>query len=70
MSVFAERLKELRKEKYLTQKEIANKLGVSRVAYTNWENSKREPNIERFVKLADYFNVSIDYLVGRKNHRK
>ncbi|KSU14876.1 helix-turn-helix domain-containing protein [Lactococcus lactis] len=70
MSVFSERLKELRKEKDLTQKEIANKLGVSRVAYTNWENGKREPNIERFVKLADYFNVNIDYVVGRKNHRK
>lgn len=69
MSVFAEKLKELRKEKDLTQKEIANKLGVSRVAYTNWENGNREPNIERLVKLADYFDVSIDYLVGRKNER-
>lgn len=66
MTVFAERLKELRKQNKLTQQDIASKLDVSRVAYTNWENGKREPNLEKMVWLADYFEVSIDYLLGRK----
>ncbi|MCJ7967703.1 MAG: helix-turn-helix domain-containing protein [Lactococcus lactis] len=51
MSVFAERLKELRKQNKLTQQDIANKLDVSRVAYTNWENGKREPNLEKWSGL-------------------
>ena len=63
MSVFSERLKELRKEKDLTQKEIANKLGVSRVAYTNWENGKSYPDLQNLLLLSDYFKISLDELV-------
>ena len=65
MATFPERLKELRTAKKLTQQEIANKLDISRVAYTNWENGNREPNYERLIEFADYYDVSTDYLLGR-----
>lgn len=66
MSVFSEQLKDLRKTKGLTQKEVSEKIGIARGSYGNWERGKREPNIEMLVKLADYFDVSLDYLLGRK----
>ena len=66
MSVFAEQLKTLRKKNSLTQKELAEKVGVKQNSYANWENGKREPNIEMLVRIADYFDVSLDYLLGGK----
>ncbi|BDH80609.1 helix-turn-helix domain-containing protein [Lactococcus lactis] len=67
MSVFAERLKELRKEKGLTQSQLAIKFGVRQGAINKWESGKTEPNFEKLVMFADYFDVSTDYLLGRKN---
>lgn len=58
-------LKELRQSKKLSQQTVARDLGVSLRAYQNYEYSQREPSIEMLCKLADYFNVSIDTLVGR-----
>ncbi|MDT2884902.1 helix-turn-helix transcriptional regulator [Lactococcus lactis] len=69
MSVFAERLKELRKEKDLTQNEFAERLGIKQNSYSDWENGKSEPNIKMLEKIAVFFDVSIDYLVGIKNER-
>ena len=66
---FAERLKELRKEKGLTQSQVAYDLGTKQPIYHQWESEKRSPSIETLLKLADYFDVSIDYLVGRNNER-
>lgn len=60
------RLKELRKEKNLTQSEIANKLFITQNGYSSYENERTEPNIETLCKLADFYNVSLDYLVGRE----
>jgi len=65
MSIFANRLKECRKKIGKTQREVANDLGTSEVGYQNYEISKREPKIETLSKLADYFDVSVDYLIGR-----
>lgn len=70
MSVFAEQLKTLRRIKGLTQKELAEKVGVKQNSYSDWENGKSEPNIEMLVRLAECFDVSIDFLIGRKNQRK
>lgn len=67
MRVFGERLKELRKAKELTQSQLAIKFGVRQGAINKWESGKTEPDFEKLVMLADYFEVSIDYLVGRKN---
>lgn len=67
MPTFGERLKQLRTEKGLTQKEIAQFLGIATNAYQNYEYDKREMNITVLRTLADYFDVSIDYLVGRSD---
>lgn len=57
------RLKELRGK--ITQEEVAEKIGVSRARYSHYENSRSEPDTEILNKLADYFKVSTDYLLGR-----
>ncbi|MBD5086669.1 MAG: helix-turn-helix transcriptional regulator [Clostridiales bacterium] len=64
--MFAENLKMLRKEKKITQTELANHFGYSHVAILKWENGEREPNFDTLKKLADYFGVSIDYLLGHE----
>ena len=64
MKIFAERLKELRKEKNVSLKVLAREIGVSDIAISRWENELRVPNIENLVLLAKYFGVSTDYLVG------
>ncbi len=66
--MFAERLKELRKKANITQLEFAKKFNVSNGAIGNWESGKRQPDSETLSKLADFFNVSIDYLVGRTDN--
>lgn len=50
-----------------TQQNVADYLGISRVAYTNYENDKREPDIKTLIKIADYFSVSLDELIGRSS---
>lgn len=61
---FALRLKELRQERGIGQIELAKKLEVSKGIISLWENGLREPNMYSLIKLAKYFNVTIDYLVG------
>ena len=64
MNKFAERLKELRKEKEISQNELAKQLNIS-VAYINrWENNLRVPNIDSIILLCNYFSCSSDYLIG------
>jgi len=65
MSIFAERLKECRKNINKTQREVAVDLGLTDAGYQKYELGKREPNHENTVKIADYFDVSLDYLLGR-----
>ena len=65
MEKFAERLKELRIDKGLTQRAVSESLGLSRNACTNYEMGIREPSLEILVKLCDFFEVSADYLLGR-----
>lgn len=60
------RLQELRKQKKISQQELATQLSLNVMTYNNWEKEKREPNIKNLCSLADYYNVSLDYLVGRK----
>ncbi|HHT67142.1 MAG TPA: helix-turn-helix transcriptional regulator [Erysipelotrichaceae bacterium] len=64
------RLRELRNRDGLTQNEVANKIGVSGQTILNWENEIYEPKINQLIQLADLFNVSIDYLVERKNSKR
>lgn len=67
MADLAERLKELRIGKGLTMKQVADAIGVSEVAISNWEGRKRVPNINYAVLLADFFNITVDYLAGKEN---
>lgn len=60
-------IKKLRISAGITQKELADKLGVSHQTVFNWENEFFEPKIADLIRLADIFNVSIDYLVERIN---
>lgn len=62
---FNERLKQLRVESFLLQKEIAQILGVSVRTFQGWETARTEPNIEKLIALADLFEVSLDYLLCR-----
>lgn len=50
----------------ISQYALAKKLGISQSTICNWLNGKKEPSIESLWKLADYFSVSIDYIVGRE----
>ena len=63
------RLKELRTERGATQKEVAEFICCSPLVYSRYEREEREPDIDTLCKLADFFNVSIDYLVEHENTR-
>jgi len=66
---FSQRLKMLRQEAGLTQKELAEKLGVSRGTIGMYEIGQRDPDTETLRKLSDIFGVSIDYLLGKTDFR-
>ncbi|OHY29342.1 hypothetical protein BI362_11295 [Streptococcus parauberis] len=61
---FQERLKLLRKDNHLTQKELGLLVGVKQNTYTNWERGTREPDLLTVIKFLEIFNVSTDYLLG------
>lgn len=60
------RIKELRKSKKMSQSELGKFIGVSQTTVTAWENGRAEPSSSYVAKLATFFNVSTDYLLGRK----
>lgn len=70
MSNFSERLQQLKAERNILQKNIATDNNISLRAYQYYERGEREPNLTVLIKLARYFNVSIDYLVGETNDPK
>ena len=67
MPTFGERLKQLRKERNITQKDLADYLGIATNAYQRYEYDQRDMNIQSLTALADYFDVSVDYLIGRSD---
>ena len=69
MTIFAHRLKELRIEQNRKPEEIADYLGISLRAYRYYESSTYYPDVPRFMRLADYLGVSMDYLSGRIDER-
>lgn len=68
MDTFKDRIRKLREEKGLTQEELAKILGISRATLASWETGRREPDFETTSKIAEFFGVSIDYLLGRTNN--
>lgn len=63
-------LKKIRKDKHLNQQKVAMDLNISREALSYYENGKREPSLQMLVKMSEYFNVSIDYLITGKEFKK
>lgn len=63
-----ERLKQLRKERKLTQEQLGNKINVTKVSISGYENGNRSPDTDTLEKLADFFGVTTDYLLGRDDN--
>ena len=67
-NIFGERLRMLRKEKELKQEDIANVLGCTQRKISYMEQGVTEPDTQSLVKLADFFGVSVDFLLGRSDY--
>lgn len=67
---FGYKLRKLRNSKALTQTEVAKKLNLSYKVLSNYELDRRQPDFETLVKICDYFNVTIDYMLNRTNAHK
>lgn len=63
-----ERLLQLRKEANLTQKELAEKLNMNSVTYLHYEKGQREPSLDTLLDFADFFAVSVDFLIGKTDY--
>ena len=68
MQVFSERLKELRKSKNLSQKELAEIFNTTNSSICDWECGRTEPTLNTIRQIADYFDVSCDYLLGKSDY--
>lgn len=64
------RLKDMREDKDLVQKQVADFLGINQRVYSNYETGKREIPVKHLIKLAELYNTSTDYLLGRTNITK
>ena len=63
-----QRLKELREEKNYTQKQLAEKLGINSVTYLHYEKEQREPPLALLADIAQFYGVTIDYLLGLSDY--
>lgn len=63
-----ENLKKLRKLNGLTQDELSKKVGIPQTTYNSYETGRSLPTIEPLIKIADFYNISLDYLAGREFH--
>ena len=66
--MIGENIRNLRKQKKLSQMQFADLMGFSRSLIANWEREERDPNTADLIKIADYFDVSVDYLLGREDY--
>lgn len=70
MSTFAQRMKELRKERKLKQQQLADQFSIKLRTYQGYEYGESYPEVAKLIAIADYFDVSLDYLVGRSDVRE
>ena len=68
--MIGEKLKELRKAKGITADALCKELGITVGSYRNYERSDRNPPYETLIKIADYYDVTVDYLLGREPKKK
>ncbi len=66
-TIFGETLLDLRRERGVNQSTLAQAIGVSKGIISLWENGLREPTLSNLLALADYFEITLDELVGREN---
>lgn len=66
--MLGEKIKLLRKQKNISQDDFAKMMGYSRSLIANWERDLRDPDTAALVKMADFFNVSVDYLLSREDY--
>lgn len=69
-NIFGNRLRNLRISENITGVELGKVLNVTKVAISNWESGKRTPDQETLTKIADYFDVTTDYLLGRTDEKQ
>ena len=69
MNRFASNLRNLREDCRVRQEDLAKSIGTTKGAISLWENMKRDPSMNCLIKIADYFNITLDELVGREFHR-
>lgn len=67
---YGERIAELRERHGITQKELSERIGISRASLSHYETNRREPDFETLSALADLFQVSVDYIIGRTANPK
>lgn len=70
MDILAERLVSLRSERKLSRREVAAATGITERTYQRYENAERDPSAPVLLALADYYDVSADYLLGRTDRQK
>lgn len=70
MPTFSERIKELRQQEQLTQEQLGSVIGVSKFSVHLYEKGTNCPDMKGLIALADYFDVSLDYLAGRTDKRE
>ena len=63
-----DRIRDLLATERISQYALAKRTGISQSAISNWLNGKKEPSIDSLWRLADFFSVSVDYLIGRKDY--
>ena len=68
--MLGEKIRELRRAKKISQEEFALAIGYSRSLIVNWEKGTRDPSTQTLLKIADFFNVSLDYLLGREDYSR
>lgn len=68
MAKYGDVISKLRDRNKLTQEELAKRVGISRAALSHYEKNRREPDYETLERIADYFEVNVDYLLGRTNN--
>ncbi|MGN0796803.1 MAG: helix-turn-helix domain-containing protein [Christensenellales bacterium] len=67
MKVFQDRLRQERENNHFTQRDMAEKIGITQPSYIRYENGKSEPTLENLVRIAEILDVSIDYLLGKSD---
>ena len=63
--MYLQRLRDLREDRDMTQAQVASLLGIDQRVYSNYETGKREIPLRHLIVLADYYHVTVDYLLGR-----